>query len=142
MDERRMKYTKIPTIVDAIQWLGYSHIQDLKELEPYDKNQLSFDHIDGLVISTDNGDVTVNFEDYIIKGIDGELYPCKPNVFKKTYVKSKSSIESSPDNYKYPAIEKAIREYVHDFTIRLTEHLEKDIDPKLESPTDEKKEAL
>lgn len=36
-------------------------------------------------IKTLEGDMHVSVGDYIIKGVDGELYPCKPDIFEKTY---------------------------------------------------------
>lgn len=39
----------------------------------------------GLVIHTLEGDHRASPGDYIIKGVNGEFYPCKPDVFEKTY---------------------------------------------------------
>ena len=36
-------------------------------------------------IKTPEGVMTAKTGDYIIKGVDGEIYPCKPDIFKKTY---------------------------------------------------------
>lgn len=36
-------------------------------------------------IETLEGPMTVNHGDYIIKGVQGEFYPCKPDIFDKTY---------------------------------------------------------
>lgn len=44
---------------------------------------------DRLVISTLEGVHTVNWGDYIIQGVQGELYPCKPDIFEMTYEKVK-----------------------------------------------------
>jgi hypothetical protein len=41
----------------------------------------------GLQIKTLEGTMTAKVGDYIIKGVNGEFYPCKPNIFKKTYEK-------------------------------------------------------
>lgn len=38
-----------------------------------------------LSINTLEGKHLVSFGDYIIKGVNGELYPCKPDIFEKTY---------------------------------------------------------
>ena len=38
-----------------------------------------------LVIHTLEGDMEASFGDYIIKGVNGEFYPCKPDIFAKTY---------------------------------------------------------
>ena len=39
----------------------------------------------GLRIFTLEGDMKADFGDYIIKGVSGEFYPCKPDIFEKTY---------------------------------------------------------
>ena len=31
------------------------------------------------------GRMHANYNDYLIKGINGEIYPCKPNIFERTY---------------------------------------------------------
>lgn len=56
-----MKYRKKPVIVEAYQ---------------SDKE---------LVIHTLEGDMKANIGDYIITGVNGEQYPCKPDIFEKTY---------------------------------------------------------
>lgn len=38
-----------------------------------------------IIIPTLEGDMAANFGDYIIKGVNGEFYPCKPDIFEKTY---------------------------------------------------------
>lgn len=38
-----------------------------------------------LVIRTLEGDMTASYGDYIIKGVKGEFYPCKPDIFNETY---------------------------------------------------------
>lgn len=40
---------------------------------------------EGIIINTLEGDMLASWGDYIIKGIDGEFYPCKPEIFHKTY---------------------------------------------------------
>src|SRR5690625_2060410 len=40
-------------------------------------------------IKTLEGTMQANARDYIIKGVDGEIYPCKPDIFKRTYEKVK-----------------------------------------------------
>ena len=38
-----------------------------------------------ITVHTLEGDMVANEGDYIIKGIKGEFYPCKPDIFKETY---------------------------------------------------------
>lgn len=40
---------------------------------------------DGLVVHTLEGDMLAEYNDWIIKGVNGEFYPCKPHIFQKTY---------------------------------------------------------
>ena len=75
-----MKYRKKPVVIDAVQWLG----SNLSEIQ-------GFYRPDGIlvgnkiVISTLEGAVTADVGDWIIKGVKGEFYPCKPDIFQMTY---------------------------------------------------------
>lgn len=42
---------------------------------------------EGLCISTLEGQMKIGVDDYIIRGVKGELYPCKPDIFELTYEK-------------------------------------------------------
>jgi len=44
-----------------------------------------------LVISTLEGEMSVSAGDFIIKGVNGEFYPCKPDIFAKTYDAAESA---------------------------------------------------
>lgn len=80
-----MKYTKKPVEIEAVQWLGYNFIEidnflltGTRKFETYPK--------DGIVkIETLEGVMVASLDDYIIKGVKGEFYPCKPDIFKMTY---------------------------------------------------------
>lgn len=39
----------------------------------------------GVIIHTLEGDMKADIGDFIIKGVNGEFYPCKPDIFEKTY---------------------------------------------------------
>lgn len=41
--------------------------------------------IDGVVVMTLEGEMKGNKDDYIIQGVKGEIYPCKPDIFEATY---------------------------------------------------------
>lgn len=97
------KYRKKPVVIEAVQWNG----KNLMELECFHKgislpafrkslaeNPIEFCLWDkyeslvkkkGLHIRTLEGEMKANVGDYIIKGVDGEFYPCKPDIFDKTY---------------------------------------------------------
>ena len=77
------KYRKKPVIVEAVIWTG-NNIDEVKELAKSAVENIIF--VDNnLYIETLEGNMKVSVGDYIIKGIAGEFYPCKPNIFKKTY---------------------------------------------------------
>ena len=42
-------------------------------------------YLEGGYVNTLEGGEYATYGDYIVKGVDGEFYPCKPNVFEKTY---------------------------------------------------------
>lgn len=73
-----MKYRKIPVEIEAFRF-GIDEIPQW-----FTGRQLE----DNLLIDTLEGTMKANYGDWIIKGVNGELYPCKNDIFKKTYVKS------------------------------------------------------
>lgn len=80
-----MKYRKKPAVIEAIQYIGTN------------KNKIELYHFMGhhacyyvdengdIVIKTLEGNMKANIGDYIIKGVHGEFYPCKPDIFEETY---------------------------------------------------------
>lgn len=80
-----MKYRKLPVVIDAVQYDGtqkglnmingmFGKIVATQSLNP-----------NNIVISTWEGNMTATKGDYIIKGVHGEPYPCKPEIFNETY---------------------------------------------------------
>lgn len=78
-----MKYRKKPVEVEAIQFLG-----DVEEAFEFTEGKALFSLDDfGMEIETLEGKMIAKYDDYIIKGVQGEFYPCKPDIFKETYDK-------------------------------------------------------
>lgn len=76
-----MKFKKRPVIIDAWQWPG-SHTEDMPLW--LGVSEITYD--DGcLYIETLKGSMRAEPNDWIIKGVKGELYPCKPDIFLLTY---------------------------------------------------------
>lgn len=77
------RYRKRPVEIDAIQF--YPDQMKRREVE----EALGYDPIiissEGYFIETLEGMMKVSDGDYIIKGVNGEFYPCKPDIFEKTY---------------------------------------------------------
>lgn len=78
-----MKYRKKPVVIEAVQWTG----ENLKEMRYFTGKPLLFfdSHSRSFIIETLEGDMVASVGDYIIKGVQGEFYPCKPDIFEATY---------------------------------------------------------
>lgn len=72
-------YRKKPAIIEAIQWTG----KNLSEIDNFMGGIV--ENKGAIVIHTLEGDMEAPIGDYIIKGVNGEFYPCKPDIFDKTY---------------------------------------------------------
>lgn len=79
-----MRYRKKPVVIEAVQLLDSA----------FDGPHPNPEHIPGVkyspkarcaLIDTLEGTMRVNIGDWIIQGIKGELYPCKPDIFEATY---------------------------------------------------------
>lgn len=78
-----MKFKKKPVVIDAVQWTG-KNLKELMEFALTADKGLGYQE-DKLFIPTLEGTMTAEKFDWIIKGVAGELYPCKPEIFEKTY---------------------------------------------------------
>lgn len=76
------KYRKKPVVIEAIQYDG-TNWQTIANTF----TEMSYDAIGGKPprILTLEGSMEVSVGDYVIRGIAGEHYPCKPDIFEKTY---------------------------------------------------------
>ena len=77
------KYVKKPVVVEAIKYDGTNKV----EIQEFMDRYLDDTQDDQLKIETLEGIMLANIGDYIIKGVSGEFYPCKPNIFIQTYEK-------------------------------------------------------
>ena len=84
-------YRKKPVTVEAVQWTGENHAEMCEFIDP---EVFKIIPRVGLVIHTLEGDHHASPGDYIIKGVNGEFYPCKPDIFAKTY----ESVTLTPPN--------------------------------------------
>lgn len=79
------RYRKLPVEIEAIQWSGSNWHQMIEWVKWENKEDVWVTDGDNLVIPTLEGDHTANPGDWIIKGVAGEFYPCKPDIFDQTY---------------------------------------------------------
>lgn len=78
------KYRKIPVEIDVVLWDGTSEsLVEIKKLTDKVIVQVG----QNLVIPTLENDMLASLGDYIIRGVIGEVYPCKPEAFHLTYEK-------------------------------------------------------
>ena len=70
-----MKYRKRPVVIEAVQWFKQG---DHPEVTRYMKDERGY-------IETLEGGCIVTPGDWIITGVKGEHYPCKPDIFELTY---------------------------------------------------------
>lgn len=75
------KYQKKPVIIEAVQFDGknFDEIQNWSTAHFIPLTDGTF------VIPTLEGDMKASLGDFIIKGVNGEFYPCKPDIFENTY---------------------------------------------------------
>ena len=95
------KYIKKPIEIEAImlernicsiqevytfmKW--FTHTKFKMGKEKWDEHLEEVMKSQGIIIPTLEGDMIAQWGDYIIKGVKGEFYPCKPDIFEMTYEK-------------------------------------------------------
>jgi hypothetical protein len=76
-----MKFRKRPVVIDAVQWTG-----DNLETLAREFVEMSYTYLGSVLkVCTLEGDHVASPGDWIIRGIAGEFYPCKPEIFAVTY---------------------------------------------------------
>lgn len=76
-------FRKKPVVIEAIQYTGENKAEILAFAT---KSYPDHDHgTDSIYIGTLEGDHCASVGDWIIKGVKGEFYPCKPDIFEATY---------------------------------------------------------
>lgn len=87
-----MKFRKKPVVIEAVQWTGANLEEVLEHTGVHESaRDWSIEQFrakvdaDGLKIFTLEGDMRASIGDWIIRGVHHEVYPCKPDIFEKTY---------------------------------------------------------
>lgn len=81
------KYRKLPVVIEAVQWT-VGNIDDIfRFMSPQEPLYLAgFSDADDIIgIHTLEGTMVARTGDWIIRGVSGEFYPCKPDIFASTY---------------------------------------------------------
>ena len=77
------KFRKKSVVIEAILWLG-NNIDEMGSFLP----EVTMEYVSRgfpITIITLEGKMEANVGDWIIKGVKGEFYPCKPDIFEATY---------------------------------------------------------
>ena len=89
------KYRKKPVMIEAMKWT--SGPRGTKALLAWCPDASEIESIKtiagpGIIIKTLEGNMRANPGDYIIKGVAGEFYPCKSDIFEQTYEEVESEV--------------------------------------------------
>jgi hypothetical protein len=82
------QYKKKPVVIEAVKFTG----KNAPEISDFTNRKSCLygnrpNMGDELFIKTLEGEMVASIGDYIIKGVQGEFYPCKPDIFEQTYEK-------------------------------------------------------
>lgn len=98
------KFRKKPVVVDVVEYNGLN----VEEIKSFVGDKCEIEIHDGawkagagpvvaeVIIHTLEGDMHVSKGDYIIKGVQGEFYPCKPDIFHETYEEVSNNVMENP----------------------------------------------
>lgn len=77
-----MEYRKKPVVINAVRWTG----DNIDEVRALVGDNVVIENLDGsLTIPTLEGDMLARIGDWVIRGVQGEIYPCKHDIFVETY---------------------------------------------------------
>lgn len=78
-----MKFQKKPVVIDAVQFTGTNHEEICAFVGK--ENMVVASELPHITIVTLEGNMKASQGDWIIRGVKGEYYPCKPDIFEQTY---------------------------------------------------------
>lgn len=113
-----MKFRKKPVVIDAVQWTGANVDEVLAFILTKGEARRGLgDWRNSIFLDTLEGTMRADPNDWVIKGVKGEFYPCKPDIFAATY-------EAVTDDDSTPADPERIRREALPYLMagRLTEH--------------------
>jgi len=79
------RYRKKPVVIEAYQWTRDERQQTPEWMDKAIVHGTVWFDGDFMCIRTLEGVMTASDDDWIIQGIQGEIYPCKPDIFEATY---------------------------------------------------------
>ncbi len=79
-----MKFRKKPVVIEALRWEGEGTLESVRKFLGDDFICWHTAH-DSILIRTLEGTLSASLGDWIIRGVKGEHYACKPDIFERTY---------------------------------------------------------
>ena len=95
------EFRKKPVVIEAVHYTGKGNIESRGGVYDWVWNAFedgtlhATNGADPLIVETVEGPLTVSPGDWIIRGVQGELYPCKPDIFEATYDPTESTTNGS-----------------------------------------------
>ena len=87
-------YAKLPVEIEAVQWTG-RNISEILDFAPDNILRMHNYRDKKLFVLTREGGLWCEVGSYIIRGVEGEYYPCDPKIFSKTYRRVEPSQEEN-----------------------------------------------
>lgn len=87
-----MRFRKKPVVIEAVQYTGTNH----EEIGFFAGQAVSLERGILFVRTLENRRLEADVGDWIIKGVAGEFYPCKPDIFEATYEPADSTTATPP----------------------------------------------
>ena len=82
-----MKFRKKPVVIDAVQFDGDNFFDLCAWASSFGERDSGFSQVnEKLAVMTLEGQMTASIGDWIIRGVNGEFYPCKPDIDRKSVV--------------------------------------------------------
>jgi len=89
------KFRKKPVVVEAMRWDGTNYAGVVEFLGDDYLGASRGPGFDQIIIATLEGPITASLDDWIIRGVQSEHYPCKPDIFEATYEPATQEGESN-----------------------------------------------
>lgn len=92
------RFRKKPVVIEAVQFTGNNLFECLRFMRTPEHivNNLELKATDAPIIHTLEGEMSTSPGDWIIRGIKGEYYPCKPDIFEATYEAVDEYVKPAP----------------------------------------------
>lgn len=79
------RFRKKPIVIEAIQFDGFNYKEIKKFVGDNFRELLDYSRVETIAIITEEGLMNISLDDWVIKGVKGEFYPCKPDIFEASY---------------------------------------------------------